>query len=170
MHGCTRACRSVLHECSEQSRAGGSGQIVVHPAFSATKGERSVVRRAAQDVAVAAVSAGLVAGGISTVVAPVLAVVLVVGHVAVRGVTRLVERRVPVSTADQKDHLEQLHLTQASFCCVCDVGMGVGERFVSIFPFTSLSTHLLCLSPAYLFYLSFVCLSAPVPVSICFER
>lgn len=88
---------------------------MVHPAFAATKGERSVVKRAAQDVAVAAVSAGLIGVGVSTVVAPVLAVVIVVGHVVVRGMTRLVERKVAVSSVDQQAHLEQLQLTKASF-------------------------------------------------------
>lgn len=79
--------------------------------WGTTDSERRMVRRAAQDVAVAAVSAGLIAGGISTVIAPVVAVVIVVGHVVVRGVTRLVERRVRVRV-DQQAQLEQLHLTQ----------------------------------------------------------
>lgn len=84
-------------------------------ALATAGGERSLVQYASQEVAVATVSAALIAGGVSSVVAPVLAVVVVVGCVVMHGVTRYVERRLRVrvdQNATQLGPLQHLARTQ----------------------------------------------------------
>lgn len=99
--------------CISVSAAGQDHSLVLYGAnaLAATAGELTI-KQAAQEVAVATVSAALIAGGVSTVVAPVVAVVIVVGHVIIRGATRYVYKKVRVR-ADQRSHVEQLHLNQA---------------------------------------------------------
>lgn len=55
---------------------------------------------------------GLAAAGVASVLVPAVAVVVLVGHVVVGGVTSIVRKRLKVR-ADQRAHLEQLKLTEA---------------------------------------------------------
>lgn len=69
-----------------------------------------VVEWAGGEIAAAGVSTALAAVGITEVAAPVLAVIVVVGHVVVQGATRLVRKKFQVCP-EQRAHLEQLNLT-----------------------------------------------------------
>ncbi|CAM9740071.1 unnamed protein product [Laminaria digitata] len=71
-----------------------------------------MVAWAGGEVAGAGVSTALVAVGVSSVIAPVVAVIVLVGHVVVKGAAFAVNKRLKVR-ADQKAHLEDLTLTEA---------------------------------------------------------
>lgn len=87
-------------------------QIVVRQSSSNKAGRgQAVVKWASSEVATGAVSTGLVAAGVSSVLFPVAAVIVVVGHVIIKGVTHLVRKKVRVR-AEQKARLEQLKLTE----------------------------------------------------------
>lgn len=88
------------------------GQIVARQRGSKTvAGGQALVKWASAEVATGAVSTGLVAAGVTSVLFPVAAVIVVVGHVIIKGVTHLVRKTVQVR-AEQKTHLEQLNLTE----------------------------------------------------------
>lgn len=70
-----------------------------------------MVNWAGGEVAATGVTMGLAAAGVSSIFVPAVAVVVLIGHVVVGGVTRLVRKRLQVR-ADQRAHLEQLKLTE----------------------------------------------------------
>ncbi|CAM9282493.1 unnamed protein product [Hapterophycus canaliculatus] len=74
---------------------------------------QALVKWAGGEAAATGVSAAMVAVGITTLVAPAVAVIVLVGHVFVRGSIRSVKKKLKVR-ADQKAHLEQLKLTETT--------------------------------------------------------
>lgn len=63
------------------------------------------------EAAATGVSTALVAVGVSSIVAPAVAVIVLIGHVVIRGATLAVNKRLQVR-ADKKAHLEDLTLTE----------------------------------------------------------
>ncbi|CBJ49066.1 hypothetical protein Esi_0125_0081 [Ectocarpus siliculosus] len=74
---------------------------------------QAIVKWAGGEAASTGVSAVMVAAGITTLVAPTVAVIVLVGHVIVRGSIRAVKKKLKVR-AEQKAHLEQLNLTETT--------------------------------------------------------
>lgn len=71
---------------------------------------QALVTWAGKEVTASTVSTALLAVGVTATVTPVLAVIVIVGHVIVQGAIKLVQKRFQVR-ADQRAHLEQLNLT-----------------------------------------------------------
>ncbi|CAM9956177.1 unnamed protein product [Ectocarpus fasciculatus] len=74
---------------------------------------QAIVKWAGGEAASTGVSAAMVAAGITTLVAPTVAVIVLVGHVIVRGSIRADKKKLKVR-AEQKAHLEQLNLTETT--------------------------------------------------------
>eukprot|EP00903_Cladosiphon_okamuranus_P012979 g12113.t1 len=74
---------------------------------------QAVVKWAGNEAAATGVSAAMVAVGVATVIPGAIAVIVLVGHVVVRGGIRAVKKKLKVR-ADQKEQLEQLKLTETT--------------------------------------------------------
>lgn len=72
-----------------------------------------MVKWAGGEAAATGVSTALVAGGMSALAAPVLAVIVLVGYVVGKGATLAVRKRLQVR-AEQRAHLEELNLTETT--------------------------------------------------------
>ena len=74
-------------------------------------GGKAVVQWAGGEAAATGLTIGLAAVGVTSVFVPAVAVIVLIGHVIVGGVTRIVKKKLKVR-ADQREHLEQLRLTE----------------------------------------------------------
>lgn len=111
---------------------------------------------ASGEVTSTGVTAALAAVGVATVIAPVVAVIVVVGHVVVRGATRFVRKKLKVR-ADQKAHLAELSLTETEvpphFTLVIN-GLGAEEGHFNAFVSRSDNESYAAVSPGQLKSLS----------------
>ena len=97
--------RTLTHSITYISRptlAIGAGGKPTNRKSKAAKSGQAMVTWAGGEAAAAGVSTALVAVGVSSVVAPVVAVIVLVGHVVIKGAAIAVNKRLQVSSGIQQ--------------------------------------------------------------------
>lgn len=96
------------HVCPKNGTGSKSKQSSASSTF--VGGSQALVSWAGGEVTATGISTALTAAGAIATMTPLLAVILVVGHVIISGTIRLVKKKLTIR-ADQRAHLEQLNLT-----------------------------------------------------------